>query len=146
RHLEALERIERVSVRSGDVVLLYTGRWKRRDALGPWPPTCTGGLVPPACGIAGFYADTIPFMFEREVSHMGHDAWNDVTPGGFDAFATLVYHGFQATMGLSHFDNLDLEALAATARELGRYQFLFTTAPFPVEGGITSIANPIAMF
>src|SRR5207302_4317216 len=35
--LEALEKLERVKVSAGDVVLLYTGRWKRRAALGPWP-------------------------------------------------------------------------------------------------------------
>lgn len=145
--LEMLEQIEHVKVRSGDVVLLYTGRWKRRGALGPWPPRCTTpGSAPPACGIAGFYADTIPFIFEREVAHMGHDAWVDVTPGGFDGFATLVYHGIDAALGMTHFDNLDLERLAETARELGRYDFLFTTAPFPVEGGITSILNPVAVF
>jgi len=60
-------------------------------------------------------------MFEREVAHMGHDAWNDVTPGGFNGFATLVYHGFDAAMVLTHFDNLDLEAVAKTAKELRRY-------------------------
>ncbi len=77
---------------------------------------------------------------------MGHDSWIDVTPGGFDAFAILVYHGFDAALGMNHFDNLDLEALAAAAKKHGRYEFLFTTAPFPVEGGITSILNPIAIF
>ncbi len=146
KDLERLEKIEGVKVRSGDVVLLYTGRWARRDALGPWPPLCFGGAEPPACGIAGFFADTIPFMFEREVAHMGHDAWVDVTPGGFNGFARLVYHGFNAAMGMTHFDNLDLEALAETAKDLGRYEFLFTAAPFPVEGGITSILNPLAVF
>ncbi len=35
--LEALEKIQRVRVSPGDVILLYTGRWKRRAALGPWP-------------------------------------------------------------------------------------------------------------
>jgi hypothetical protein len=35
--LEAMERIERVKVSSGDVILLYTGRWKRRAALGACP-------------------------------------------------------------------------------------------------------------
>ena len=35
--LEALEEIEGVRVEPGDVILLYTGRWKRRAALGPWP-------------------------------------------------------------------------------------------------------------
>ena len=35
--LETLEKIQRVKVSPGDVILLYTGRWKRRAALGPWP-------------------------------------------------------------------------------------------------------------
>ena len=37
--LEALEKLEHVKVSAGDVILLYTGRWKRRAALGPWPNT-----------------------------------------------------------------------------------------------------------
>src|SRR5438552_716598 len=36
RDLEALEKIEHVKVAPGDVILLYTGRWKRRAAVGPW--------------------------------------------------------------------------------------------------------------
>src|SRR5436309_4796684 len=35
--LEALEKLEHVKVSPGDVILLYTGRWKRRAAIGPWP-------------------------------------------------------------------------------------------------------------
>ena len=31
--LEALEKLEHVTVSAGDVILLYTGRWKRRAAL-----------------------------------------------------------------------------------------------------------------
>src|ERR671913_1224446 len=44
--LEALEKIQRVKVSPGDVILLYTGRWKRRAALGPWPT-----------GFAGYHVD-----------------------------------------------------------------------------------------
>src|SRR5882762_5321781 len=46
--LEALEKLEHVKVSPGDVILLYTGRWKRRAALGPWSP---------ANGYAGYHAD-----------------------------------------------------------------------------------------
>src|SRR5450755_1062507 len=46
--LEALEKLEHVKVSPGDVILLYTGRWKRRAALGPWPNTT---------GFAGYHAD-----------------------------------------------------------------------------------------
>src|SRR5262249_40036068 len=51
--LEALEKLERVKVSPGDVILLYTGRWKRRATLGPWPNTT---------GFAGYHADVAYFM------------------------------------------------------------------------------------
>ena len=71
--LEALEEIEGVRVEPGDVSLLYTGRWKRRAALGPWPTSE---------GVAGYHADVAYFMKERGVSFIGHDMWNDVFPHG----------------------------------------------------------------
>lgn len=144
--LERLEQIERVRVRSGDVLLLYTGRFARRDALGPWRSFCPAGMTPPSCGMPGFHPDTVPYIFEREVAHMGNDSWNDVTPSPFPGFASLFYHGFQATLGMTHFDNMDLEKLAQVATSLRRYEFLFTSGPFPVEGGATSLVNPIAVF
>src|SRR6266851_10002335 len=54
--LEALEKLEHVKVSPGDVILLYTGRWKRRAALGPWPNTA---------GFAGYHADVAYFIKER---------------------------------------------------------------------------------
>jgi kynurenine formamidase len=137
-HLEALEKIQKVRVESGDVVLLYTGRWARREAVGPWPTSA---------GVAGYYVDVVPFLYEREVSFIGHDMWNDATPAGFPGFATLPVHTFAINvMGIDIFDNLDLEKLAETAKALGRYEFMFTTAPSPVEGGTGSPLNPLAIF
>jgi kynurenine formamidase len=137
-HLEELERVEHVRVEPGDVILLYTGRWARRAALGPWGTSA---------GVAGYYVDTVPFMYERQVSFIGHDMWNDVTPGGFPGFATLPVHTFAINvMGLDIFDNLDLEKLARTAKALKRYEFMFATAPSPVEGGTGSPLNPLAIF
>jgi hypothetical protein len=43
-------------------------------------------------------------------------------------------------------DNLDLEALSKTARDLNRWDFLLTVAPLPVNGGTGSPLNPIATF
>src|SRR6266481_6116412 len=60
--LETLEKMERVKVSAGDVILLYTGRWKRRVALGPWPN---------ATGFAGYHADVAYFIKERGVSFIG---------------------------------------------------------------------------
>ena len=58
--LEALERIQRVKVSPGDVILLYTGRWKRRAALGPWPN---------ATGFAGYHIDVVYFKGARRLVH-----------------------------------------------------------------------------
>src|SRR5438445_12413049 len=69
--LEALEKLERVKVSAGDVILLYTGRWKRRAALGPWPNTT---------GFAGYHADVAYFLKERGVSFIRFDGPNDVSP------------------------------------------------------------------
>jgi len=145
--IEALERLEGVTAGPGDVILLYTGRWARRAAKGPWATTCTGTNRPPNCGYAGYWYDNIPYLYERDIAQFGSDAWNDVTPtDGLDDYATLPYHGFQAAMGIAHYDNLDLEALANVAKQLKRWEFLFATAPFPVVGALTSALNPVAVF
>lgn len=136
--LEALEKIERVKVAPGDVILLYTGRWKRRAALGPWK---TGE------GFAGYQADAAYFMKERGVSFIGHDAWNDVSPHGFPASIGLPIHRLAlVALGVSILDNLDLEEVANEARRLKRWEFLFTAAPLRIEKGMGSPLNPIATF
>ena len=49
---------------SGDVILLYTGRWKRRVTLGAWPS---------ANGFAGYHADAAYFIKDRGASFIGSD-------------------------------------------------------------------------
>jgi kynurenine formamidase len=138
RDLEALEKIQRVKVAPGDVILLYTGRWKRRAALGPWKT---------AEGFAGYQADVAYFMKERGVSFIGHDAWNDVAPHGFPPTVGLPIHRLAlVALGVSIFDNLDLEEAAEVARRLKRWEFLFTAAPLRIEKGMGSPLNPIATF
>jgi kynurenine formamidase len=138
RDLEALEKMQRVKVGSGDVMLLYTGRWKRRAALGPWKT---------AEGFAGYQADVAYFMKERGVSFIGHDAWNDVAPHGFPPIVGLPIHRLAlVALGVSIFDNLDFEEAVATARRLNRWEFLFTAAPLRIEKGMGSPLNPIATF
>jgi len=144
--LERLERIEHVRVERGDVILLYTGRWARREALGPWPtsgtPTAAG------VGVAGYDADAMEFVHEREVAFIGHDMWNDATPNGYEDFPnTLPVHSLAIrVMGVDIFDNLDLERVAAAARRLGRYEFMFSAAPIVVPAGTGSPLNPLAIF
>ncbi|MBX7110266.1 MAG: cyclase family protein [Dehalococcoidia bacterium] len=49
-------------------------------------------------------------------------------------------------MGMPLLDNADLDALAATCEELGRWEFMLVVAPLAVVGGTGSPVNPIAIF
>jgi kynurenine formamidase len=134
--LETLERMQRVKVSPGDVILLYTGRWKRRTALGPWPN---------ATGFAGYHIDVSYFLKERGVSFIGGDGPNDVSPSGLPPGVGLHQLALVA-MGVSIFDNLDFERAVEEARRLNRYEFLFMAAPLRVEKGTGSPLNPLAVF
>ncbi|MSQ36101.1 MAG: cyclase family protein [Dehalococcoidia bacterium] len=49
-------------------------------------------------------------------------------------------------LGMPLLDNADLDALAATCAELGRWEFLLVVAPLVVRGGTGSPVNPLALF
>jgi kynurenine formamidase len=134
--LETLEKMQRVKVSPGDVILLYTGRWKRRAALGPWPN---------ATGFAGYHIDVAYFLKERGVSFIGADGPNDVSPSGLPQGVGLHQLALVA-MGISIFDNLDFERAVEEARRVNRYEFLFTAAPLRIEKGMGSPLNPLAIF
>ena len=136
--LEELERLEGVRVEPGDVILLHTGRWTRRAALGPWPSSD---------GVAGYHSDVAYFLKERGVSFIGHDMWNDVFPHEFSDDVRLPLHRLAlVSLGVAIFDNLDFDGVAEVAKELGRYEFLFTAAPLRIQNGMGSPLNPIATF
>jgi kynurenine formamidase len=138
--LEAWERKAGVKAGPGDIILLYIGRWKRRAAVGPH-----------AGQVAGYFADTIPFFKERDVAFAGHDFnidWNPRPGWGPEQgiISNPIHQALLVWMGIGIVENLDLEAVAATARRLNRYEFLMTFAPIPVEGGTGSPVNPLAIF
>jgi kynurenine formamidase len=138
--LEACEKKSGVKAGPGDVILLYVGRWKRRAAKGP----VTGAS-------AGYYADVIPWIKEREVAFIGHDINIDWNPrpgwGPKEGIVALPIHlAVLNWMGVNIIENLDLEQAVETARRLKRYEFMLTFAPIPVEGGTGSPINPLAVF
>ena len=133
--LDAWEKMAGVKIRSGDAVLLYTGRWARRDELGPWQS-----------GAAGLYASSARWLKARDIAVMGSDTGSDVQPSGIDGFSSPIHMLMLHVMGVPILDNLELERLAKQCDELNRYEFLLTVAPIPVEGGTGSPLNPIATF
>ena len=97
--------------------------------------------------MAGYHADVAFFLKERGVSFIGHDMFNDVFPHEFSDDIRLPLHRLAlVSLGVGIFDNLDFDEVVEVARELERYEFLFTAAPLRIQKGMGSPLNPIATF
>ena len=134
--LEAAEAIAELRVEEGDILLIYTGRHRRRSELGAWDPRE---------GLAGLHATCLPWLHERGVAVLGCDGVSDVMPSGIERVQPIHVIGIVA-MGLHLIDNCGLEELAAACAERGRWEFLLAIAPLRLTGGTASPVNPIATF
>jgi kynurenine formamidase len=135
--IEAWEKKAGVKVSPGDAVLVRTGRWARREKLGPWNV---------AQSAAGVHASVAPWFKARGVAFAGSDAALDVTPSLVEGNNLPVHTLFINAMGIHLLDNQDLEALSATAAKLNRWEFMLTIAPVPVTGGTGFPLNALATF
>lgn len=150
--LDAAERHAGVEVSSGDVVVVRAGVGAREASVGPSP------LGPGPGG------DAAVWFHEREIAVYTGDAPEHLTSAGArmlglldeaptgagEAVPSRFPLAFHQTcipaMGLVLLDYCDVEELARTCRELGRYEFLFVAAPLAIPGGTGSPVNPLAIF
>ncbi len=137
KDLEAWEQTTGLEVGSGDAVLIHTGRWKRREAEGPWKIDEQA---------AGLHASCAEWLRRRDVAILGSDAASDVIPSGVEGAQLPIHQLVLVAMGTPIFDNLDLEAVGEEAARQGRWEFLLTASPLRVVGGTGSPLNPIATF
>ena len=135
--LEAWEKKSGLRIAPGDAVLLRTGRWARREALGPWNVSQSA---------AGFHASVAPWMKARGVSLLGSDAVEDVQPSMVEGVAQPIHALMITALGVNLLDNQDLEALGETAARLKRWEFMLTINPMPVAGGTGFPLNALAIF
>ena len=135
--LEAWEQKAGIKVSPGDAIFLRTGRWARREKLGPWPVSRNE---------AGYHASVAPWLKARGVSFLGSDDAQDVTPSLVEGVNLPVHTLAITALGVNILDNMDLEAVAETAARLNRWEFLLMVAPVPVTGGTGFPANPLAIF
>ena len=143
--IEAWEKKAGLKVSAGDAVFLRTGRWARRQKLGPW---CMVGCPekPPVSGQPGWHASVVPWFKNHDVAIVGADVANDVVPSGIEGILLPVHALMIGAVATPLVDALDLENLAETAARLKRWEFMLTGAPLAVPGGTGSPINLIALF
>ncbi len=140
-----------VEVRTGDALLVRTGRWRWREEHGP-SDTHT---------MAGLDASCLEWLHAHEVAMLGGDGVSDVTPSRIREVSAVpprptpehpdyvnmpIHVIAQVAMGIHLLDNLDLEPLATACTEERRWTFLLTVAPLILYRGTGSPVNPIALF
>ena len=136
--IEAFEKMANIKVGPGDALLIYIGRWVRRDKVGPWE------IQKQAPGLD---ASVIPWLKARDVAFLGGEASQDAAPGIEEQGTLQPVHNFSLVyLGVHIFDALDLSAVAREAAARKRWEFLLTVAPLAVKGGTGSPVNPIATF
>jgi hypothetical protein len=135
--LEEWERFAGVTIESGDVLLIRTGRWAKREAEGPWAY---------GSGAAGLHASVLPWLREHDIAVLVSDGVNDVQPSGVEGIGRPIHEVTLATIGLPIVDNGYLEDVAATAARLRRWEFMVSIQINPIEGGTASPFNALATF
>lgn len=134
--LEAWEKKTGIKIGSGDALFIRTGRWARRAEKGAWSPDL----------LAGLHVSVVPWLKQRDVAILGGDGASDLMPSQVEGVSQPVHFLMLIAVGSPLFDNCDLEAVAATAARLNRYEFMFTAAPMAIPGGTGSPLNPLAIF
>ncbi len=146
--LSAAAAAQGVDVRSGDVILVRTGKMALAKA-GDLPGYL--GQIDPDLGLPlapGIGLSCAEWFFEHDTAAVATDTitfevfpWDPSVPG-----ALIPMHCLHLVeMGLTQGQNFDLEALAANCATDGQWDFFLEASPQPFVGGLGSPVNPVAI-
>lgn len=133
----AFEKKFNVVLEKGDVVLIRTGRWIEKTQKGDW--NFKERHSGPTYKVA-------QLLSERAVAVLGSDGVNEVSPSGIAEEPSPLHKLTLVAMGMPILDNLNLDELAATAKEEGRWDFLIMIQPLRFSKATGSPINAIAVF
>ncbi|MBL88940.1 MAG: cyclase [Actinobacteria bacterium] len=139
--LEDAASLGNVEVKSGDIVLVRTGRMSIYESQGGMA-YCLG---PSGDGSnAGFSLSTVEWLHDHEVAAVANDTLAfEVYPSEDVPMAVHMLH--LVDMGLTQGQNWNLESLAAACNDDGIYDFFLSATPEPFLGGVGSPVAPVAI-
>lgn len=134
--LEAAEQAEDLVVGPGDIVVIRTGHYALRQAVGAWDASNLS---------SGLHVSAVPWLRERDIAVLGSDGDNDLRPSPISGVHSPIHALAIVGLGVLLLDNLDLEVLARECAQESRWEFLLTVAPLRIPGGTGSPINPVAV-
>lgn len=138
--LQAAEARQGLEVRSGDLLVIVTGRDARTVALG-------GQLNPFTDGLAGLHPECLPWLRDRDVALLASDGISDPMPfGPIERWPFPVHQIAIVGIGLMLIDNCRLDTLIAECERQQRWEFLLQLSPLRLPGATGCPVNPIAVF
>src|SRR5262245_45619591 len=139
--LEAWEKFANVKIGRGDMLLIRTGRWAKREKAGPWAH---------ARESAGLHASVAPWLKQREIAVLGSDSVNDVQPSGVtgqgEAASRPIHTLMIAVLGVPLVDNGYFEDAAREAAQRRRWEFVGSVQITRMSGGTASTFNELGIF
>ena len=137
--LDAAVRAHRVSVGTGDALLVRTGQMAMCRSRGGWGDYA-GGDAP------GLSFHTAPWLHERQIAAVATDTWGmEVRPNELPDTYQPLHQVLIPNMGLLVGEIFDLEALAEDCARDNVYEFQFVAPPLPVTGAVGTPVNPLAI-
>ncbi|TKY89916.1 hypothetical protein EX895_001213 [Sporisorium graminicola] len=149
--LIATAKHQNVTLRRGDILLVRSGFTARYYSLSP-AERAEWSNPAPASGGAG-----MEFAGVEQSDEMREFLWNQhfaAVAGDSPAFEArptkhgecMLHETLLAMWGMPIGELFDLERLAETCRDLGRWSFYFSSWPLNLFGGVASCANASATF
>ncbi|MCH8190258.1 MAG: cyclase family protein [Chloroflexi bacterium] len=141
--LEDAAKMANLTVESGDIVLIRTGRMKylhEGDKM-----AYLAGKGDPQ-GSPGPSLATVPWFHDHEVAAVATDTLTfEVFPSENPQAMLAIHLLHLVDMGMTQGQNWDLEVLAEDCAGDGVYQFFLDASPQPFVGGVGSPVNPVAI-
>ncbi|HVB76199.1 MAG TPA: cyclase family protein [Candidatus Nitrosotalea sp.] len=136
--LDACLEAEEVRLRSGDFLLVRTGQMARCFEQG-WG-TFAGGDAP------GLSLETALWLKQHDVAAVATDTWGaEVRPNAVPEMTQPWHRLAIPNAGLMVGEMFNLEALSEVSADDRRYTSLLVAPTLPIEGGVGSPVNPMAI-
>jgi kynurenine formamidase len=137
--LEGALRAHKVSIGSGDALLIRTGQMTMCRTRGGWGDYA-GGDAP------GLSFHTAGWLHERQIAAVATDTWGmEVRPNEIADTYQPLHQVLIPGMGMLVGEIFDLDALAEDCASDGVYEFQLVAPPLPITGAVGSPINPLAI-